>query len=158
VYREGFEVVLFLQSLRLKYGAATVLEGVGIGLAFTAIVGALTFFAHHKLPYKKMLVLTGATIGFVLVVMVGEGVQEMQLAGWLPTTTMGFTLPGWLGTWLAIFPTVETLVAQALAALAVIGSYFLAEHVRVRKPIQRGEVPAVRPEQVPVGEPAAALR
>ncbi|HXD57836.1 MAG TPA: FTR1 family protein [Thermoleophilaceae bacterium] len=157
VYREGFEVVLFLQSLRLKYGAATVLEGVSIGLAFTAIVGVLTFLAHHKLPYKKMLVLTGATIGFVLVVMVGEGVQEMQLAGWLPTTTMGFTLPGWLGTWLAIFPTVETLTAQALAALAVIGSYFLAEHVRVRKPLQRGEAPAIRSD-VPVGEPAALLR
>src|SRR5204863_58279 len=74
VYREGFEVVLFLQNLRLKYGAATVLEGVGIGLAFTAVVGVLTFVAHHKLPYKKMLVLTGATIGFVLVVMVGESV------------------------------------------------------------------------------------
>jgi high-affinity iron transporter len=158
VYREGFEVVLFLQNLRLKYGATTVLEGVAIGLAFTAVVGVLTFYAHHKLPYKKMLVLTGATIGFVLVVMVGEGVQEMQLAGWLPTTTMGFTLPGWMGLWLAIFPTVETLTAQALAALAVIGSYFLAEHVRVRRPIQRGEAPAVRPEQVPVGEPVAVLR
>jgi hypothetical protein len=28
VYREGFEIVLFLQDLRLKYGAPTVLEGV----------------------------------------------------------------------------------------------------------------------------------
>jgi high-affinity iron transporter len=70
---------------------------------------------------------------------------------------MGFTLPGWMGTWLAIFPTVETLTAQALAAGAVIGSYFLAEHVRVRKPLQRGEAPAIRSD-VPVGEPAALLR
>jgi high-affinity iron transporter len=158
VYREGFEVVLFLQNLRLKYGAGVVLEGVAIGLALTAVVGVLTFVAHHKLPYKKMLVLTGAMIGFVLVVMVGESVQELQLAGWLPTTTMGFTLPGWMGLWLAIFPTVETLTAQALAALAVIGSYFLAEHVRVRRPLQRGEQPAQRPEHAPVGGPAALLR
>src|ERR1700749_1713825 len=43
VYREGFEVVLFLQNLRLRYGAAVVLEGVGIGLALTAVVGLLTF-------------------------------------------------------------------------------------------------------------------
>jgi len=27
VYREGFEVVLFLQSLQLKAGTATVMEG-----------------------------------------------------------------------------------------------------------------------------------
>jgi high-affinity iron transporter len=158
VYREGFEIVLFLQNLRIKYGAGVVLEGVAIGLALTAVIGVLTFVAHHKLPYKKMLVLTGATIGFVLVVMVGESMQELQLAGWLPTTTLGFTLPGWMGLWLAIFPTVETLAAQALAAGAVIGSYFLAEYVRVRRPIKRGEVPAQRPEQAPLAEPVAVLR
>src|SRR3954449_292613 len=70
VYREGFEVVLFLQSLRLTAGATTVLEGVAIGLAGTAVVGALTFWLHHKLPYKKMLVLTGVLVGLVLVVMI----------------------------------------------------------------------------------------
>jgi high-affinity iron transporter len=149
VYREGFEIVLFLQDLRLKYGAATVLEGVGIGLAFTAVVGVLTFVAHHRLPYKRMLVLTGAMIGFVLVVMVGESAQELQLAGWIPTTQLGFTLPGWLGTWLAIFPTVETLAAQALAVAAVVGSYLYAEHVRVRVPARRGVPPGRRPELPP---------
>jgi high-affinity iron transporter len=153
VYREGFEIVLFLQDLRLKYGAATVLEGVGIGLAFTAVVGVLTFVAHRKLPYKRMLVLTGATIGFVLVVMVGESAQELQLAGWIPTTQLGFTLPGWLGTWLAIFPTVETLAAQVLAGAAVIGSYLVAEHVRVRRPAKRGLAPGQRPELPPRGVP-----
>ena len=147
VYREGFEVVLFLQNLRIKYGAAVVLEGVAIGLALTTVVGVLTFVAHHKLPYKKMLVLTGALIGFVLVVMVGESMQELQLAGWIPTTNLGFTLPGWMGLWLAIFPTVETLAAQALAAGAVIGSYLLAEHVRVRRPQRRGEQPAGGPSR-----------
>jgi high-affinity iron transporter len=158
VYREGFEIVLFLQNLRIKYGAGVVLEGVAIGLALTAVIGVLTFVAHHKLPYKKMLVLTGATIGFVLVVMVGESMQELQLAGWLPTTTLGFTLPGWMGLWLAIFPTVETLAAQALAAGAVIGSYLLAEYVRVKRPMKRGEQPAQRPEQAPLAEPVAVLR
>jgi high-affinity iron transporter len=149
VYREGFEVVLFLQNLRLKYGSAVVLEGVAIGLALTAAIGLLTFIAHHKLPYKRMLVLTGAMIGFVLVVMVGESAQELQLAGWLPTTQLGITLPGWVGTWLALFPTVETIAAQALAAAAVIGSYMVAEQVRVRRPRKRGATVAQRPERPP---------
>lgn len=35
--------------------------------------------------------------GVVLVVMVGEQVQEMQLAGWIPTTEVGIPLPGWMG-------------------------------------------------------------
>jgi len=149
IYREGFEVVLFLQNMRLKYGAGTVLEGVAVGLAFTAVVGVLTFYAHKKLPYKQMLVLTGATIGFVLVVMVGESAQELQLAGWLPTTNIGVTFPGWMGTWLAFFPTVETLVAQALAAAAVIGSYMVSEYVLVKKPKREGKVPARRAEHEP---------
>src|SRR6478609_5501442 len=59
VYREGFEVVLFLQNLELKAGSGTVLEGVALGLIATAIVGTITFWLHHKLPYKRMLVLTG---------------------------------------------------------------------------------------------------
>jgi high-affinity iron transporter len=134
VYREGFEVVLFLQNLRLGYGSGVVLEGAGIGLALTLLVGALTFLAHRKLHYKRMLVLTGVMLGVVLIVMVGESVQEMQLAGWLPTTTVPLAIPGWVGLWFAVFPTVEGLVAQVLAAALVLGSYFGAEYVRVRRP------------------------
>ena len=83
VYREGFEVVLFLQNMRLKAGPAVVMEGVLIGLGLTLIVALLTFVVHYRLPYKKMLILTGVMLGAVLLVMVGEEVQEMQQAGWL---------------------------------------------------------------------------
>ena len=48
VYREGFEVVLFLQNLELQAGTATVLEGVGIGLAATVAVGAITFVSSRS--------------------------------------------------------------------------------------------------------------
>jgi high-affinity iron transporter len=148
VYREGFEVVLFLQSLRLSAGAGVVLEGVALGAAMTAVVGLITFWMNARLPYRRMLVATGILLGFVLVVMVGEGAQEMQLAGWLPTTPVGIAIPGWMGTWFALFPTVETLVGQALAIVFVVGSYLLAEHLKVRRPQRRGETPA-RPASIP---------
>ena len=38
VYREGFEVVLFLQSLRLKYGAGVVARGAALGIALTLAI------------------------------------------------------------------------------------------------------------------------
>jgi high-affinity iron transporter len=129
LYREGFEVVLFLQSYRLKLGGTPVLYGVSIGLALTTIVGVLTFVAHRRLPYRRMLVFTGVMLGLVLLVMVGEQAQEMQLARWLPTTPIApldGVIPGWMGLWFAVFPTVETLAAQLLAAALVVGSYFLA--------------------------------
>jgi high-affinity iron transporter len=134
IYREGFEVVLFLQSLRLQVGSTIVLQGVAVGLFFTAIVGVLTFIAHHKLPYKKMLVLTGVMLGAVLVVMVGESVQEMQQAHWISTTAVNLPIPDWMGMWFAISPNIEGLAAQFLAALFVIGSYVVAEYVRVWRP------------------------
>jgi len=135
LYREGFEIVLFLQSYRLRLGGQPVLYGVSIGLLFTTLVGLLTFGLRQRLPYRKMLVVTGVLLGVVLLVMVGEQAQEMQLAGWLSTTPMPALeglIPAWMQLWFAVFPTVETLASQALAATIVIGSYVFAERT-VRK-------------------------
>src|SRR3954466_11756462 len=155
VYREGFEVVLFLQSLRLKDGSATVLEGVALGPPGTAVVGVVTFWLHHKLPYRRMLVLTGVLVGLVLVVMIGGTALTFQDLGWLPRHETPFTLPGWMGAWFEMYSTWETLAAQLLAALFVIGSYQLAEHLKVRRPQRRGERPAVRADAPP---PVASRR
>jgi high-affinity iron transporter len=149
VYREGFEVVLFLQNLQLKAGSSAVLEGVAFGLLGTAIVGACTFWLHHKLPYKRMLVLTGVLVGAVLVVMIGGTALSFQDLGWLPTTPTPFTVPEWMGAWFEMYSTWETLAAQVLAGLFVIGSYLLAKQVKVTRPARRGEQPAVRAESAP---------
>ena len=128
-YREGVEVVLFLQSYCLRLGAQTVYLGALVGVFFAGIVAILTFIAHHKLPYRRMLELTGIMLGGVLLIMVGEQAQEMQLAHLIPTTEIPWLswMPDWLGLWFSVFPTVETLAAQAIAAALVIGSFFLAK-------------------------------
>lgn len=131
VYREGFEIVVFLQNLRVTAGSSVVLEGVVLGLLFTAAVGALTFGLHQRLPYRRLLIITGVMLVGVLLVMVGEEVNEMQLAGWIGTTTIGWLhIPGWVGTWFAIFPNVQTFAAQGIALVAVLGSYVAAERLR----------------------------
>lgn len=136
VYREGFEIVLFLQTMRLRAGIPVVLEGVTIGLSLTLIVAVLTFVLHQRLPYKKMLVLTGIMLGGVLLVMVGEQVQEMQQAGWCSTTSVALFIPDWMGTWFALFPNLEGLLSQAMAAIFVIGSYFAAQHISGRRNVK----------------------
>jgi high-affinity iron transporter len=129
LYREGFEVVLFLQGYYLKMGGAIVLGGALLGILLSGLMAVLTFVAHQRLPYRKLLVSTGVMLGFVLLVMVGEQAQEMQLAGWIPTTKIAALenlTPDWMGVWFSIFPTAETLLAQLLAAVLVIGSYYAA--------------------------------
>jgi high-affinity iron transporter len=150
VYREGFEVVLFLQNLQLQEGSGAVLEGVGLGLAGATTVGVLTFWLHHRLRYRRMLVLTGVLVGVVLVVMIGGTALSFQDLGWLPRHETPFALPEWVGAWFEVYPTWETLGAQALAAVFVVGSYHLAEYVKVRRPRRRGLEPtAVRAELAP---------
>ena len=117
IYREGFEIVIFLQSLRVIYGSSVVLEGATLGCLFTAAVGVMTFVLHRRLPYKRLLIITGGMLLVVLLVMVGEEVNEMQLAGWIGTTSIG-NWPGWLGQWFSLFPNVETVAAQLLAITA----------------------------------------
>jgi high-affinity iron transporter len=140
VYREGFEIVIFLQNLREIYGSSVVLEGVTLGALFTAAVGVLTFGLHQRLPYKRLLIITGVLLLGVLLVSVGEEVNEMQLAGWIGGTNISWLhIPDWMGTWLSIFPNVETFVGQFIAIVAVVGSYLLAEYLRVWRPRRRGQ-------------------
>src|SRR5438270_3054303 len=129
LYREGFEVVLFLQSYHLRLGGGVVMQGSLLGLVLTGMVAVLTFVLQQRLPYRKMLITTGVLLGVVLLVMVGEQAQEMQLAHWIPTTEISSLknyVPPWIGLWFAVFPTTETLVAQFIAAVLVVGSYYAA--------------------------------
>jgi high-affinity iron transporter len=132
LYREGFEVVLFLQSYNLRLGGGVVLKGALLGLLLSGMVAVLTFVLQQRLPYRKMLIATGVLLGVVLLVMVGEQAQEMQLAHWISRTEIPWlvhALPAWVGMWFAVFPTYETLIAQGLAAVLVVGSYYAARHM-----------------------------
>jgi high-affinity iron transporter len=142
LYREGFEVVLFLQSYHLRLGGSVVLKGALLGLVLTGMVAVLTFVLQQRLPYRKMLITTGILLGVVLLVMVGEQAQEMQLAHWIPTTEISSLksyLPPWMGLWFAVFPTIETLIAQFIAALLVVGSYYAARHFGGSAPPESAE-------------------
>jgi len=138
LYREGFEVVLFLQSYNLRLGGGVVLKGALLGITLSALVAILTFFLQQRLPYRRMLITTGILLGVVLLVMVGEQAQEMQLAHWISTTPIhwlaAFIRP-WMGLWFAVFPTYETLIAQLIAAILVIGSYYAARHFGEAPPV-----------------------
>ena len=138
---------------QVSAGTVTVVEGAALGLALTFGVGVFTFMLQRKLPYKRMLVVTGVMIGFVLVVMVGQTARTMQGVGWLPITPIGGEPPYWLGVWFGVYPSWETLGAQVLAGVFVIGSFFVAKELKVKRPGRRAaarrEAPA-QPQREPV--------
>jgi high-affinity iron transporter len=57
------------------------------------------------------------------------------MAGWIRTTpidSLAKIIPGWMGLWFSVFPTVQTLVAQAIALVLVVGSYYAARFQSAR--------------------------
>ena len=97
-----------------------------------------------------MLIVTGVFIGFVLVVMVGQTARTMQGTGWMPITPIDVTLPYWPG------PVVRRLSRRSRRSARrspprsfVIGSYFLAQEMKVKRPQRRARrrrPAAARPE------------
>ena len=137
IYREGFETTLFLQSLVLQAGAASVLGGTAVGLALVIGVGVAVFRWQAKLPMKKLLVWTGVLIAAVLAVMVGNTVHTLQLVSWLPVHPLPFTLPASLGLWLGLHATWDGVLLQVGSVVAVVGSFFAAEALKTRELQQR---------------------
>jgi high-affinity iron transporter len=94
----------------------------------------------------------------VLVIMVGKTARTMQGVGWLPITPIDVDVPYWMGLWLGIFPTVETVLAQIASFVFVIGSYLLAEHVRKRGRRATGPAPVTAGSNGSNGASAAPQR
>jgi high-affinity iron transporter len=91
---------------------------------------------------------------FVLVVSVGEQVNEMQLAGWIGTSEITWLhIPAWMGTWFSLFNNWETFIGQAIALTLVLGSYAAAQYLRVWRPRRRGQL-AARLADAPPERPA----
>ena len=120
VFREGAETVLFLQALVLDAGTWVVVQGTLLGLAATAVVGALTLVLQTKLPHKKMLIVTGVMIAAVLVTMVGSTVHTLQLVGWAPISPIpgAEALPYWLGVWFGVYGTWQGLARSLPPSLS----------------------------------------
>ncbi len=119
VYREGVETVLFYQALGGIGQPAPIWGGIAVGaLVLTAIGVAIVRFGL-RLPMRPLFAVTGGLLYYLAVVFAGQGMHELQEAGWMSVTAIdGVPSIGWLG----IHPTLETLLAQglllALAALA----------------------------------------
>ena len=150
-YREGFETVLFLQSLMLDVGAKPILAGVSVGLVLLTALGMLAIVAGMRLPYFKLLLGTAVLIGIVLITFVGTGVRSMQTVGWLPVhKIVSASWPTWTGQWLGVYNTWETIVSQGLTAVMVLGTWRVSRWRAHRAAQQRQAANAVRRQNAPL--------
>lgn len=135
VFREAFEVVLFLQAILVESPGAglAVLAGGGVGLAIPMLLFPLLRTTGRRLDAGRVLTATGVLLCALAVVLAGKGVRALQEAGWVGITFVGGPRVDWLG----LFPTLETLAAQALVVAAIVAIAFVG--TREPKEPVRGE-------------------
>jgi high-affinity iron transporter len=133
-YREGFETVLFLQSLILDGGGKSVSLGVLIGSVLLIGMGVAALRLGMKLPYYKILLLTAGLIGLVLITFVGGTIRSFQTVGWLPVHRLtNGSWPLWIANWFGLHNTVESVGVQVLTVVIVIGTWQVARWNAKRK-------------------------
>ena len=124
VYREGFETTLFMQSLLLEGSTWSVVVGALAAVAFIGAIGLLIFKFGAKLPFRKLLVVTGVLVVSIMVTFLGSTVRLFQTVGWLPIHPLPWLhLPAWTGLWLGLYPSWEGLLIPPLALIYVGGAW-----------------------------------
>jgi high-affinity iron transporter len=123
VYREAFEVVLFYQALWLQGESnhAPVIWGFAVGLAALVLATFAIFKLGLRIPLKYFFGATGTLLYIMAFIFAGNGIKELQAAGWMPSTPLRF--PPQVPV-LGIYPTVETIAAQAAMLVAFMATSF----------------------------------
>jgi high-affinity iron transporter len=72
-----------------------------------------------RMPLRYFFGATGTLLYVMAFIFAGNGIKELQAAGWVPSTPVGFPpqVP-----FLGIYPTLETLAAQVLMLLAFVAT------------------------------------
>jgi high-affinity iron transporter len=121
VYREGFETVLFYAALFASAGGAAgagagIAGGIALGFAALGLVYYLMQRYGSRLPLKRFFAVTSALLYLMAFSFVGQGISELQAAGYVPATPLPWvpTIPA-----LGIFPTLQSSLLQAVLVAAV---------------------------------------
>jgi high-affinity iron transporter len=141
VYREGAETSLMYQALlgsegRTQSGLLGITAGLAVGLVLLAVIALIIRATSVKLPMNLFFKFSGIFLFALAVVFAGNGVFELQNAGILITTNLG-----WMGRglpWAGLYPNLQVVSIQGLllagAVLAWVASPLLSKGARSPAP------------------------
>lgn len=132
VFREAFESVLFLSALTLEQGPESktaITLGALLSIVAVFILAAVALRASARLPVRSLFKYSSFIMGVLSVILVGKGLHSLQEAGLLSITVIPYSIRA---TLLGVYPTVETLLAQAAVILAVVLLWTLPTRLAAR--------------------------
>jgi high-affinity iron transporter len=123
VYRELFEIVLFYQALAAQTGEAGRAPLIGGILLATVLLAAIAWGIFRygiRLPIGSFFTVTSVLLVVLAATFAGQGIAALQEAGVIDIDPVNFIhLPA-----LGIFPTIQTLAAQAFVGTVVVVSFY----------------------------------
>jgi high-affinity iron transporter len=121
VYREVFETILFYAALWTEGQKPAIGAGLFAGAITLVAVAWILLRTSRRLPVGTFFAASSLLIAALALVLTGKGMQALQEAGWLATTPVAFPRIDWLG----VFPSQQSLSAQALILSIVIIAFFV---------------------------------
>jgi high-affinity iron transporter len=121
VYREVFETILFYAALWSEGQKTAIGAGLLAGTMALVAVAWVLLRTSRRLPVGTFFAASSLLIALLALVLTGKGMQALQEAGWLATTPVAFPRIDWLG----VFPSQQSLGAQALILSIVIIAFFV---------------------------------
>ena len=121
VFREGAETILFYQALLAETSTYQNMIWTGFGVGCVALVAIFLLVRYGSLviPIKPFFMGTSILMYIMSVAFAGGGVKELQEADVISVTPVGFVQSIDI---LGIYPTLETLIPQAVLLALAIGS------------------------------------
>ena len=131
VYREGAETILFYQALAGAGRPAPIAAGFVAAAAVLLVIAVAVLKFGVRLPTRPLFAMTGALLYYLAFVFAGQGVHELQEAGWVALTpVLGAPEIGWLG----IYPSAQSLAVQTLlVGLALVAGVVILRRARLAR-------------------------
>ena len=123
VFREGAETILFYQALLADAENYMHMVWYGFAAGTICLVGLfiLIRYGSMRIPLRPFFIGTSILMYIMAIAFAGGGIKELQEADVVPVTPVSFVSSIDL---LGIYPTVETLLPQAVLVVLAIASYF----------------------------------
>ena len=122
VYREVFEVILFLIALWSQGNGIAIAAGLGTAVAVLGAIGWSLLAYSKRLPIGQFFLYSAILMAVLAVVLAGKGVAALQEAGWLHITPAPgvpqIPMLGLHATW-------QGLGAQLLVLLTLLAAFWL---------------------------------
>ncbi|KQQ44665.1 iron permease [Duganella sp. Leaf126] len=119
VYREVFETVLFYSALAAEGNGNALAAGFLTALILLALIAFGLLRTSARMPIGKFFSFTSILVAVLAIVLIGKGVSALQEAGWISANLVNGPRVDWLG----LYPTLETVAAQVVVAMAAFGGF-----------------------------------